>query len=51
MRDALLLADACAAVDERLEAIALEYLERVGGCVVARGTDVSTVLATGTTAA
>jgi nicotinamidase-related amidase len=43
------LADACATVDERLEAVALEYLDRVGGCVVAREADVSRLLATGKT--
>jgi nicotinamidase-related amidase len=31
------LADACACVDPRLEAVALEYLEAVTGTVVARG--------------
>jgi nicotinamidase-related amidase len=30
------LADACACVDERLEALGLEYLEAVAGCRVAR---------------
>jgi nicotinamidase-related amidase len=31
------LADACACVDPRLEAVALEYLEAVTGTVVAHG--------------
>jgi nicotinamidase-related amidase len=34
------LADACACVDERLEALGLEYLEAVAGCRVARVSEV-----------